>query len=302
MYQHYYQKRWSADQPGCLIILLDQSESMEDPIASGVTGEISRKADEAAEVVNSVLYEMIRRCTKGSVISPRVDVAVLGYGSGGTVYNALRRALSGTDGNPLADRSIVSIAELAVRPLEIKRTVVKEFDAETGKMFQVSLDTPVWVEPIGEGNTPMCAALDTAHYIAYHWINDKNHVNSFPPVIVNVTDGASTDGEPEPHAAQIRQLMTNDGAALLFNCHISQADGFQVKYPSDISQVPYDSDGLAHQLFNMSSILPDPMVSFANASYNMNLYRNARGFVFGGDITDLTQFITIASLPKRSDR
>ena len=69
-----------------------------------------------------------------------------------------------------------------------------------------------------------------------------------------------------------------------------------MKYPYDVSQVP--PDPLAQQLFQMSSILPDPMLSFANANYNMNLYQGSRGFIFGGDIKDLTRFVAIASLPK----
>ncbi len=31
-----YQQRWAADQPGCLIIMVDQSGSMEDGMGTGL--------------------------------------------------------------------------------------------------------------------------------------------------------------------------------------------------------------------------------------------------------------------------
>jgi hypothetical protein len=290
-----YQRQWAADQPGCLIILLDQSGSMEDPIGQGQVGEGTRKADAAGMVVNKVLNEVVRRCTQGADVRPRVDVAVLGYGPGNSVYNALYSAMARA-GSALAERDIISISDLAGNPLGIAHTSVAEFDPETGRMVETPVDIPVWIEPRAADRTPMCAALDTAYYIAYNWV--MNHPDNFPPIVANITDGAATDGDPRVNAAQFAQLSTSDGAALLFNCHLSTTPSYQVKYPYDISLVPSDPDGFARQLFEMSSVLPDSMVGFARAYYYMDLYQGARGFVFGGDIADLTQFITIASLPK----
>ncbi|MDQ2809374.1 MAG: VWA domain-containing protein [Chloroflexota bacterium] len=283
-----YQRRWAADMPGCLILLLDQSKSMDEQMGAGVIGAGQRKADAASMVVNNVLKEVVKRCTQGSAVRPRVDLALVGYGPGQTVHNAL--------GGMLGNQDMVSVADLAMNPLRINHTVIKEFDPETGSMIQVPMDVPIWVEPVADNGTPMCAAMDAGYYLAYNWV--MNHPDNFPPIIVNITDGASTDGDPRPNAARFGQLATNDGATLLFNCHLSSTGGYQVRYPADPSQVPHDPDGLAAMLFEISSPLPEQLRAFGNSTYGMSLLPGARGFVFGGDIMDLTQFITIASLPK----
>lgn len=281
-----YQERWAVGQPGCLIIMVDQSGSMEEQIGAGQLGAGTKKADAAAQVLNNVLNELQKRCTSGVVVRPRVDVAVLGYGPDGTVRSAL--------GGALANQEIVSITDLAANPLRVKNTVTNEYDSETGAMVQIPVQVPIWIEPLHENGTPMCMALQVAYGIAQNWA--ATHPVNFPPVVLNITDGDSTDGDPLSFARQMSQITTADGAALLFNLHFSSTNaGFHVKYPSDISQVPPDK--LAQQLFEMSSVLPKGMVDIGNSVYGMGVAPGARGFVFGADIQDLSQFITIASLP-----
>jgi hypothetical protein len=271
--------------------MVDQSGSMEEPFAgTGVVGSAgTKKADAAASIINNVLRELVKRSTNGTVIRPRVDIAILGYGPGGTVHNALSGALSGQD--------IVSITDLANNPLEIKNTVMQEFDPEMGQMVQIPMDIPIWIKAVHDNGTPMCMALEAAAAIAYNWAS--GHPDNFPPIIVNVTDGAATDGDPRMNAARIGQISTNDGVALLFNCHITSHSTASTRYPSDISQVPQVPDDLARIMFEMSSPIPDGMLNVAmQANPGAGLQPGARGFVFGGEIGDLVQFITIASLSK----
>jgi len=286
-----YQQRWAGEQPGCLIFMVDQSGSMDEAFAGSSTLSSSgpRKADAAASVINNALRELVKRSTNGAIIRPRVDVAILGYGPSGTVHNAL--------GGNLASQDIVSISVLSENPLEIKDTFMQEFDVEIGQMIQIPVQIPIWVKPVNDNGTPMCMALEAAAAIAYNWVN--GHPDNFPPIIVNVTDGASTDGDPRMNAARISQIGTSDGAALLFNCHVSSHSGASVRYPSDISQVPVVPDNLAQILFEMSSPIPDAMLTTALLeNTGVSLQAGARGFVFGGDVADLVQFITIASVVK----
>jgi hypothetical protein len=280
-----YQQRWAADQPGCLIIMVDQSGSMEDGMGAGLIGAGTKKADAAAMVLNKVLNELQKRCIDGQVVRPRVDVAVIGYGPDQTVRSAL--------GGSLANQDIVSIADLAANPLQIKHTMATEFDPETGGLVQIPVDVPIWVEAKHENGTPMCMAFQVAYSIAQNWI--MTHPNNFPPVVVNVTDGEATDGDPLPYAQQLAQLATSDGPALVFNCHLSATPGYPILYPTDTSQVP--SDKFATQLFHMSSALPDAMMAVGN-NQGMALQPGARGFVFGAGVETMSQFITIASLAK----
>jgi len=66
------------------------------------------------------------------------------------------------------------------------------------------------------------------------------HPKSFPPVVINITDGESTDGDPYPASAAIRELETEDGNVLLLNLHLSSCRAPQVFFPDSES-------GLAEQ-------------------------------------------------------
>ena len=67
----------------------------------------------------------------------------------------------------------------------------------------------IWFEPIAENGTPMCEGISYAKRIVEKWI--VSHMESYPPVVINVTDGESTDGNPLSNAKDIAQLKTNDG-------------------------------------------------------------------------------------------
>ncbi len=60
---------------------------------------------------------------------------------------------------------------------------------------------------------------------AMDWAWADAHSSSYPPTIIHVTDGASTDGDPSAVAAALRQMSTSDGECLLFNLHISTTGG-----------------------------------------------------------------------------
>ncbi|ORT98055.1 hypothetical protein UK99_03050, partial [Frankia casuarinae] len=73
-----YTKQIDRRAPGCFIFLLDQSDSMNYPIAGrpGIS-----KAQALADIVNDTLAMIIRRCSKerGEGPRPYYDIAVLGY-------------------------------------------------------------------------------------------------------------------------------------------------------------------------------------------------------------------------------
>jgi len=57
------------------------------------------------------------------------------------------------------------------------------------------------------------------------------HPGSYPPTILHVTDGQSTDGAPEEVADELRQISTKDGQALLFNLHVTTGGGPEMVFP-----------------------------------------------------------------------
>ncbi|MCL5958496.1 MAG: VWA domain-containing protein, partial [Chloroflexi bacterium] len=58
-----HRKKWSSRDPGCLIILLDQSGSMSKEFGGTELGEGKKKCDMVAAVLNRVLDEFIRSNT-----------------------------------------------------------------------------------------------------------------------------------------------------------------------------------------------------------------------------------------------
>ena len=55
----------------------------------------------------------------------------------------------------------------------------------------------------------MSEAFANAKGIAESWVAE--HGDGFPPIIINVTDGESTDGDPEEIAEEIKSIETTDG-------------------------------------------------------------------------------------------
>src|SRR5258708_5288351 len=102
-----------------------------------------------------------------------------------------------------------------------------------------------------ENGTPMCAALQQARGVVESWLAE--HPRCFPPVMLHITDGESTDGDPTQYGQALGDLKSSDGNALLFNCHLSSKRSPKIEYPTGPSALPDDS---ARTLFAMSSNLP----------------------------------------------
>jgi len=65
-----------------------------------------------------------------------------------------------------------------------------------------------------EGKTPMCEALAQVRtYCSSGW---RTIPNGFPPTVLHLTDGESSDGDPTDTGQEIMSLKTADGSVLLF--------------------------------------------------------------------------------------
>ena len=124
------------------------------------------------------------------------------------------------------------------------------------------------------------------------WV--ERHPNSYPPIVIIVCDGSSTDGDPEPAAKRIKNLQTNDGNALLFTVHISASDVSPTQFPSQEQILPDVQDGDAKQMFRLASVLPEPSRLYA-ASMGFDVDDNSRGFILNADAVALAQFLDIGT-------
>jgi hypothetical protein len=278
-----YSSRVDREHPACLIFLLDQSDSMRDPLG----GDAQRPKHVAlAEILNGLLYEIVLRSVKSPQEGPRpyFAVAVVGYQTDRQGTPLVSTAL----GPPLDEHDIVWTPDLAKHPLRVER---KQTGSGRGEVA-----TPIWIEPVAGGGTPMMAAFDRAGLIAKSWID--SYPESFPPIVINITDGESTDGDPAGLAERLRNLRSSDGAALVFNLGLSEVSARPVLFPSDAGSLP---NVHAQALFNMSSPLPGFMLDAAR-SQGFEVAPGARGFGFNADLRAVVTFLNVGTAVGRTLR
>jgi hypothetical protein len=261
--------------PTCFLFLVDQSSSMLEPF--GGSAEKS-KAKGVADAINRLLQNLALKCAKSEGIRDYFHVGVIGYG--GRVAPAF--------GGPLAGHCLAPMSEIAHNPLRVEQRTRKIDDGAGGSMEQ-KFKFPVWFEPVAQGRTPMCQALQQARTTVAEFLG--RYPNCYPPMVMNITDGESTDGIPETPAAELRHLASSDGNVLLFNAHLSDKQLRPVEYPDREQGLP---DRYAQMLFRMSSVLPPKLQSAAQAE-GLVVTPDARGFVFNADLVAIIRFLDIGT-------
>jgi hypothetical protein len=135
----------------------------------------------------------------------------------------------------------------------------------------------------------MCAALQAAQDMVAAFVH--KYPKCFPPIVINVTDGRPSDGDPRPIAAALRGVASQDGNTLLFNVHISACGEKPILFPSSESCLPDDH---ARLLFRMSSPLPPAMLRQAQA-LESSVSPGAVGFAFNADLASVITFLDIGT-------
>lgn len=269
--------RYSAEisrlNPACMIFLIDRSASMEEPIAGG-TGLTKKHV--VADAINRILYDTVLRCSKEKGILPYFDIGIFTYGGSAEVQAALPEAL-------------VSVSKLPgmAKRVDVRRRKVPD---GVGGLVEEEMQFPIWLDPVAAGNTPMLAAFRAVVGPLSSWV--QKHPNSFPPIVLNLTDGAYTDGSPVPAVSELRQLRTQDGSVLLFNCHITRDARPGPAFPDDTQAASLQ--GLARELYDLSSVLPEPMIRIAQAK-GYQTTTGSRGYAFNADQVTMTEFLDIGT-------
>jgi uncharacterized protein YegL len=262
----------SRDHPTCFLFVIDQSGSMDEKMGS------RSKADFVADVLNKTLATLVANCTKADGVRSYFDIGVIAYGGNGVI--------SGLSGD-----LIQPISKIWERPLRVEERTKKSDDGAGGIIDQ-RIKFPVWFDPTSSGGTPMCAALTKAAEAVVEWCDA--HPASYPPTILHITDGQSTDGNPEQIADGICQISTQDGTCLLFNLHVTTSEGREVLFPSSEQGL---ADEYSRMLFRMSSELPSHLSRFASGK-DYPVGDGARGFIFNGNPQCIVDFFEIGTRPR----
>jgi hypothetical protein len=253
-----YEAEITRANPGCFLFLIDQSGSMADKIADQKGGK--SKAQGVADAINDLLNDLVLKCTKEDGVRDYFELGVIGYA------DKVGSAFAGV----LANRDLIPLSEVAK---------YRGLSKESGELF-------IQFKPVAEGDTRMCAALNHAYQVLDDWV--RRHPFSYPPIVINITDGEATDGNPIEPASHLASLRTSDGNVLIFNCHISAKRDKPVLFPHDAKAIP----AYGPRLFMMSSILP-PKFRETARKLGFDVVDDTRGFAFNVELTDLVKFLDL---------
>lgn len=261
--------------PAGILILIDQSGSMGQPFAGQAD---KRKADGVADAVNRLIQNLVLKSAKATGVRDYFRVGVIGYGA---------ELLSGLGGS-IPDDVMKPISQVADRPLRIE-TRSKLVDNGKGELVPQPIRFPVWFDPKAEGKTPMAGAFEAAETVLKKFI--ASHPGSYPPTVLNLTDGRPSDANPLPVVERVHDLATSDGNVLVFNLLLSAEPTPPVFFPADEAKF---ADTYEKLLFRMSSELPKKLADAAAAD-GYKLAAGSRGLVLNADLTSVVRFLDIGT-------
>lgn len=267
--------------PTCIVFLLDRSASMAGVL---VGDQIVRQADFIGEVVNQTLQKLVIRCSKTEEVTNDYYVSAIGYGDGAQpVFDGW-----------LSGRSVVPISEVAERPAGMEMCI-RGIPDGAGGLVERRVCSPVWIRLRPGGGRSVCEAFRLVRDTLEGWL--CVHRTGFPPIVLHISGGESSDGDPTRFGKSITTLSTDDGPVLLFNCYLSfHHHELTIEYPANNSSL---RDEFARRLLDISSRLPDRFCEAAMRT-GLNVAKGARGFVFNADSASVLRFLDIGTHPANS--
>jgi len=272
----------SRSNPACILFLIDQSKSMEEPIFAG---QGQTKAGMVADAINRLLQNVVLRSAKADGVRDYFRVGVIGYGNG------IKAGLGGT----VPFNVLIPVSQVGDHPLRVE-TRTKLVPDGVGGVIEQKVKFPVWFDAEATGQTPMCEAMAAAGLAVKGFAEE--FPNAYPPIVLNLTDGMPSDGDPRENARLIRAVETSDGFALLFNLLISKKPVAPDYFPASEQKF---TDTCSRLLFRMSSELPLKLWEAARAEGH-DVKPQARGVVINADPTAVVRFLDIGTRVTPSGR
>jgi hypothetical protein len=224
---------YTEETPGMIIILLDQSGSMND-----TWGNAGRtKAAVAAEAVNRICQQLAKQCRLGGSWSKKVYLSVSGYRTDRTgEFPHFENLCSGWP---------------------------NDFGPRFWQGHGANGDTTGLIQPFAEGATPMAEAIHGARRCIEKTFEAMPDLRqSFPPTVINITDAEADDiregsgggAATRQAASALQSIRTEMGNTLLFNLLINPDQRAERVFFDE--QSARDLEGSAKFLFDISSPVP----------------------------------------------
>lgn len=263
------------------ILVLDRSKSMQELIRFGKL--TMTKAEVLAYIANSLITELIDRCRRIDSLRNYYDIAVIGYGNG-----QVERLLD--------SRGFIAIDELE-RHKKQYYTNSHEQRLPDGSWVMAEHRVTEWISAKAEGNTPMYEAMLHTRDLVAEWCALEQNRDSFPPVVVHITDGEASDCDNKELidiCGEIKGQATADGNVLLLNIHISSNHHL----PAMVFPMPDEILGAgpyASTLAECSSLMPE---TFNDAICRLRGVTASPPFIgmgYNASIIDMLSIINIGS-------
>ena len=174
-----YAAQISRTNPACILLLVDQSKSMDEPF--GGQPDLTKSAV-VADAINRLLQNLVLRCAKADGVRDYFHVGVVGYG---------HSIVSGLGGR-VPFEVLVPISRLSDRPLRVE-TRTKLVPDGAGGVLEQTVRFPVWLEAKANGQTPLCEALSAATLAVKGFVDQ--YPRAYPPIVA----------EPDRRPAQRRR-------------------------------------------------------------------------------------------------
>lgn len=277
-----YSQSITREHRTAFLLLLDRSGSMRERVL--FDGHEVTKASAVAETANRFLFELVERARRSDGVRDYYDIAVLSY-SGDTVESLLTER-----------PEFISVSELARRRTE-QSVWSREHELPGGGHTIMTTVVPRYILPYAEGRTPMFEAMDEACVMLRRWCGNPRNAESFPPVVLNITDGEFSDcGEEElvDISRSIRSLGTADGNVLMLNIHITSGSGAPIIFPTE-AEIPQTGRN-AEIMARCSSLMPASFEPVIRRYRGLSAEPPFIGMSYNAPITEMLNIINIGSI------
>lgn len=234
-------------------------------------------------MANALITELIDRCQRTDALRNYYDIAVIGYA------NDEVESLLGKQG-------FISIEQLKQMAPE-RSTISIEEELPDGSSAMVTHSITEWIRPKAEGKTPMYEALLRVRDLVGKWCAESENRESFPPIVINITDGESSDCDDRELCdicSQIRRQATADGNTLLLNIHIS-ANSTIPSMVFPMAEELVAADRYARTLAECSSIMPEAFNESIQQIKGAGATPPFIGMGYNASIIELLSIINIGS-------
>ena len=262
-------------------VVSSSSSISRSPCHNRCRGTPTPKSAALADQLNSLIYELIQRCTKSLTEPPRpyFALSVIGYRTDDDGDPVVGSVLPGTTGQ----EDLAWTTELASARVGWSNDCGRRRRAGNGTSSRSgSNPSPPAVH--------RCARRST---VPDDWPDSGSNASrtAFPPIVINFSDGESTDGDPRVWARRLRGLHSADGSVLFFNLDLTSTQSSPVLFADrpDKGWSPFTS-----LMFEMSSELPDMMLAAARA-HGFQVSEHARGFGSNADFRSVVSFLNVGT-------